>query len=87
LSITSTKVNAMTPHPLARRFGLFSCLGLVLGSLLAVPARSQEVLPFPPTPSASTAGLTMQDGAYRKRVEPKRLADVARTSSSSGGTT
>jgi arylsulfatase len=67
----------MTPHPLARRFGLFSCLGLVLGSLLAVPARSQEVLPFPPTPSASTAGLTMQDSTYRKRVEPKRLADRA----------
>jgi len=52
-------------------------VSLVLGSLLAVPARSQEVLPFPPTPSASTAGLTMQDSIYHKRVEPKRLAEGA----------
>ena len=67
----------MTPDPLARQLGLFSCLGLVLGSLLAVPARSQEVLPFPPTPSASIPGLTMQDSIYQKRVEPKRLAEGA----------
>ena len=32
-----------------------------------------SVLPFPPTPSASTAGLTMQDSIYKKRVEPQRL--------------
>ena len=36
-----------------------------------------SVLPFPPTPSASTAGLTMQDSVYRKRVEPRRLAEGA----------
>ncbi|CRI67781.1 Sulfatase [Thiocapsa sp. KS1] len=63
-----------------RLFGLTlfaACLGLVLGSLLAVPARGQEVLPFPPTPSASTPGLTMQDSIYQKRVEPRRLAEGA----------
>lgn len=63
-----------------RRFGLTlfaAYLGMVLGSLLAVPARSQEVLPFPPTPSASTPGLTMQDSIYQKRVEPRRLAEGA----------
>ncbi|MFV0521441.1 MAG: arylsulfatase [Mangrovibacterium sp.] len=38
------------------------------GQLLA-----QEILPFPPTPSASTAGLTMQTSSYKKRVEPNRL--------------
>src|SRR6516165_12373005 len=36
-----------------------------------------SILPFPPTPSASTAGLTMKDSLYKKRVEPKRLADGA----------
>jgi arylsulfatase len=36
-----------------------------------------SILPFPPTPSASTAGLTMKDSVYHKRVEPKRLADGA----------
>jgi arylsulfatase A-like enzyme len=36
-----------------------------------------SILPFPPTPSGSTAGLTMQDSVYKKRVEPKRLADGA----------
>jgi arylsulfatase len=32
-----------------------------------------SVLPFPPTPSGSTAGLTMQDSIYKKRVDPHRL--------------
>jgi len=38
---------------------------------------SQEVLPFPPTPSASTAGRTMQESTYERRVEPRRLPDDA----------
>ena len=36
-------------------------------------SHASEVLPFPPTPSASTAGLTMQDSIYKKRVVPQRL--------------
>ena len=32
-----------------------------------------EVLPFPPTPSASIAGRTMQESVYHRRVEPRRL--------------
>src|SRR5882724_3302159 len=54
-----------------------SVLTLALGMVFAATATAQEVLPFPPTPSASTAGLTMQDSTYKKRVEPKRLADGA----------
>jgi len=38
---------------------------------------SQEVLPFPPTPSASTAGRTIQESTYERRVEPRRLPDDA----------
>src|SRR5689334_15852654 len=37
------------------------------------PVVDGSVLPFPPTPSASTAGVTMQDSIYKKRVEPQRL--------------
>ena len=33
----------------------------------------QEILPFPPTPSASVAGRTLQDSVYKQRVEPRRL--------------
>ena len=33
----------------------------------------QEVLPFPPTPSASVAGRTMQESTYAQRVKPRRL--------------
>lgn len=36
---------------------------------------AQDSLPFPPTPSASTAGRTMQDSTYERRVEPSRLGD------------
>jgi arylsulfatase len=52
---------------------LLSALGLALGSFFAPPARAQEILPFPPAPSGSTPGLTIQDSTYKKRVEPKRL--------------
>ena len=38
---------------------------------------AQEVLPFPPTPSASKAGLTIEQSTYKKRVDPKRLEQGA----------
>ena len=38
---------------------------------------SAESLPFPPTPSASTAGRTMQESVYKRRVEPRRLPEDA----------
>ncbi|OBK81454.1 arylsulfatase [Mycobacterium sp. 1164985.4] len=36
-----------------------------------------EALPFPPTPSASVAGRTLQESAYTQRVVPRRLHDDA----------
>jgi arylsulfatase len=47
-----------------------ACAGIFLfsGSVFG-----QEVLPFPPTPSASEAGLTMKTSTYKKRVDPERL--------------
>lgn len=36
-----------------------------------------SILPFPPTPSGSTPGLTIQDSVYKKRVEPQRLPEDA----------
>ena len=36
-------------------------------------AIKQDSLPFPPTPSASIAGRTMQESFYKQRVEPRRL--------------
>jgi arylsulfatase len=35
----------------------------------------QEVLPFPPTPSASIAGRTMQESVHQHRVRPRRLPE------------
>ena len=37
----------------------------------------QESLPFPPTPSASVAGRTMQESVYSQRVTPRRLPEDA----------
>jgi arylsulfatase A-like enzyme len=37
----------------------------------------QEVLPFPPTPSASVAGRTMQESVYAQREQPRRLPEDA----------
>ena len=56
---------------------LSSFLSLTLGAIFAANVLAQEILPFPPTPSASIAGLTMQDSIYKKRVEPKRLSEGA----------
>lgn len=36
-----------------------------------------DVLPFPPVPSGSVAGLTMEQSTYKKREEPKHLPDDA----------
>ena len=41
--------------------------------LVAGTSPAQEVLPFPPTPSASKAGRTMQESTYAQRVETRRL--------------
>ncbi len=52
-----------------------STAAILAVSLFAMPlARAQDILPFPPTPSASQAGVTIESSTYRKRVEPRRLA-------------
>ena len=38
---------------------------------------AQDALPFPPTPSASVAGKTMQESVYQRRVTPRRLPEDA----------
>jgi arylsulfatase A-like enzyme len=59
----------------ARR--LTALLGALAGAMFATAAVAQEVLPFPPTPSASKAGLTIETSTYQKRVEPRRLPEGA----------
>jgi arylsulfatase len=39
----------------------------------SLSVEAQETLPFPPTPSASTAGATMQDSIYHRREQKRRL--------------
>ena len=39
-------------------------MGLLLGAALASPVGAQEILPFPPKPSGSSAGRTMQESIY-----------------------
>ncbi len=50
-----------------------SCLLCCLIVALSTTATAQDILPFPPTPSASQAGVTIESSVYKKRVEPKRL--------------
>ena len=56
---------------------ILTALSLALGAAIPLPAGAQEVLPFPPTPSASIAGRTMQESVYNRRVEPHRLPAAA----------
>ena len=46
---------------------------LLLTLYLSAPAHAQDILPFPPAPSASQAGVTIESSTYKKQVEPKRL--------------
>jgi arylsulfatase len=50
---------------------LLTCL-LSTGAQAATP-HDGSVLPFPPTPSASIAGPTLQESKHQRRVEPDRL--------------
>ena len=50
---------------------------VITGALLATPAVGQESLPFPPTPSASKPGLTIQGSTHQKRVTPRRIPEDA----------
>jgi len=36
----------------------------MMGAVVALAARTQEILPFPPKPSGSIAGRTMQESTY-----------------------
>ncbi len=45
----------------------------VLVAAVICPAAAQDILPFPPAPSGSQAGVTIESSTYQKRVEPKRL--------------
>ena len=46
-------------------------------SIFVAPVFGQETLPFPPTPSASKPGLTIQESTHQKRVPQRRLAEDA----------
>ena len=48
-------------------------LGLVAGPADASQASDGSILPFPPVPSASVAGQTLQESKMQRRVEPSRL--------------
>jgi arylsulfatase A-like enzyme len=52
-------------------------LTLALGASFAVPAAAQEVLPFPPKPSGSVAGRTMQESIYSPLPPVNRLPNAA----------
>ncbi len=49
------------------------CLILILLLTIVANLKAQEILPFPPTPSSSQAGLTMETSTYKKRVESKHI--------------
>ncbi len=56
---------------------VFVLTSLALSVCLMTHATGQDILPFPPTPSASQAGVTIESSKYKKRVEPKRLKGEA----------
>ncbi len=56
---------------------LIPTISLLLVGFFAPNIVAQEILPFPPVPSGSQAGVTIEGSTYKKRVEPKRLTEGA----------
>jgi arylsulfatase len=56
---------------------LIAVFSMLLGPVFASVVGAQEILPFPPVPTASQAGVTIESSTYKKRVEPKRLPEDA----------
>jgi hypothetical protein len=54
-----------------------SKIALSAGVGISGMANAQEILPFPPVPSASDAGLTMQTSKYQTRQVPRHLPENA----------
>jgi arylsulfatase len=59
------------------RCTLLRRLAIVSAIVIAPCVTAQEILPFPPAPSTSTAGVTMQTSTYDPRPEPRRLPEDA----------
>ena len=55
----------------------YTVVCLVLGAPFALVAGAQEILPFPPKPSGSIAGRTMQESIYSPLPAVKRLPEDA----------
>ena len=55
------------------RFQQFFIAASVLVAAGFSPCPAQDILPFPPAPSGSQAGVTIESSTYKKRVEPKHL--------------
>src|ERR1700749_323817 len=56
-----------------RRISLTIAFSLLLGPLFSPSVRAQEVLPFPPKGSGSTAGRTMQESVYSPKPAVSHL--------------
>jgi arylsulfatase len=56
---------------------LFGFFAHAFGHAAAAQTSEGSVLPFPPTPSASTAGPTLQTSKHQRRVEKSRLSKDA----------
>jgi arylsulfatase A-like enzyme len=68
---------AVDPSDSAMKSSILSALALGLCAVFSPNAFSQQILPFPPAPSGSQAGVTIESSTYKKRVEPKHLAAEA----------
>ena len=52
---------------------ILNALILACGALFTPAAMAQQILPFPPAPSGSQAGVAIETSIYKKRVEPRHL--------------
>ena len=76
--LCSPLLNAVETEAMKTKLVLLAAAcGLLAPGANAATPDDGSVLPFPPTPSASIAGKTLQESKHVRRVEPKRLRDDA----------
>src|SRR5206468_13029999 len=73
---TTSKPN-VERKPTMRHRTLKAAISLLMGVSFVMPVMAQEVLPFPPKPSGSSAGRTMQESTYSPLPSVSHLAKDA----------
>ncbi len=69
----SSATSCSNPKTMKTKLSILAALSGLIPAVFAGAPDDGSVLPFPPAPTASKAGPTLQESIHKRRVEPDRL--------------